>query len=106
MCTMSVEDFIMSHINIENSKMGRVICIDVSLLNKYEEFFMGWSGASEPITPEETYALVDKLKVKFGLSREIGELYGRVKSYQGLVYLNSEIPLPGTMFKVLCGQYV
>lgn len=96
----------MSHINVQNSKMGRVICIDISLLDKYEQFFMGWSGAAERIAPKDTYALVDELKGRIDFGRDIGELYGRVQSYQGLIYLNSEIPLPNALFNAICKQYV
>lgn len=95
----------MSHINIENSVMQRGICIDIAQCNQYRQFFMGWSGASERITPEQTYVLVDKLKGRKVLDLEIGELYGRVKSYQGLIFLNAEIPLPEALFQAICHVY-
>ena len=95
----------MSHINVENTAMARIICIDTRLCSKYEQFFMGWSGAVTRITPEQTYTLVDRLKGRKTNDRDIGELYGRVKSYQGLIFLNAELPIPDELFRAILHTY-
>lgn len=96
---------ITSHINVENTAMNRSICIDTRLCSMYEEFFLGWSGAVTRITPEQTYALVDQLKGRKTNDRVLGELYGRVKSYQGLIFLNAELPISGELFKAILHTY-
>lgn len=95
----------MSHITVENTVMDRIICIDTKLYIKYEKFFIGWSGAAKRITPEQTYTLVDQLKGRKTIDRGIGLLYGRVKSYKGLIFLNAELPIPDEIFQSIRHVY-
>ena len=72
----------------------RSLMVPVSLFHRYEDFFAGYATAAVPITREETYAEVDAVMSSadaIGIKyRKIGELFGRVSTYQAYVYLCQE----------------
>jgi hypothetical protein len=72
---------------------------------KHGLFFRGWSSANKPITPEETYKEVDRLKSRKALDSDVGVLFGRVQSYQGLIFLNAEFGISEELFQELCHAY-
>lgn len=92
---------------VKNIALDRAMVVTYLESIKYREFLLGWSSAEKRITREETFDLVDKYK-EMGLeyfNRDVGVLYGRVMSYQGLIYLNQEIPLPKELWSSLSMQY-
>ena len=90
---------------VYNTTLNRSLCPDDVLILKYGEFFNGWSKASKRITPEETYLEVDRLKPRGVLDSEVGELFGRVMSFQGLVFLCAEFKVPDVLFQELINSY-
>lgn len=95
-----------SHIPVVNTALNRTMCVDAEMVEQhYTSFFLGWSSASQRITPEETYALTDKYKALTCFDFEVGVLFGRVTSYQGLIYLTTEFSLPKELFKQICQAY-
>ncbi len=90
---------------VYNTALDRSLCPDDALFRRYGEFFKGWSRASKRITPEETYLEVDRLKPRGVLDSEVGELFGRVMSFQGLVFLCAEFKIPDVLFQELINSY-
>jgi hypothetical protein len=95
------------NISVINTALNRELCATAQQYAKHDEFLCGWRSASKRITPEETYKEVDRIK-SAGLeysNYEVGVLYGRVKSYQGLIYLNQVIPIPRDLWDLLSKHY-
>lgn len=90
---------------VYNTHFNRSLCPNESLVMKHGEFFRGWSAANKPITPEETYKEVDRLKPRKSLGYDAGVLFGRVQSYQGLIFLNAEFGISEELFQELCHVY-
>lgn len=72
----------------------RSLMVPYALYHRYENFFIGYSSTAVPITREETFAEVDTVIASndtIGSKyRKIGELFGRVSTYQAYVYLCQE----------------
>ena len=90
---------------VYNTHFNRGLCPSDSLVMKHGEFFRGWSAANKPITPEETFKEVDRLKSLKSLGYDAGVLFGRVQSYQGLIFLNAEFGISKELFQELCHAY-
>lgn len=103
---------------VVNAVMGRELFIDEDLFKQNEQFFKGWASATGRITPRDTFDRVDSIMGRNenpdhvdergalnGLVFEWGVLFGRVETYQALIYLNAECKLDDRLFSSICDVY-
>lgn len=89
----------------------RSLMVPNVLFHRYEDFFAGYATVTLPITREETFAAVDSVIASsetIGTKyRKIGELFGRVSTYQAYVYLCQEFGnvIPKDVLNVLRPVY-
>ena len=90
---------------VYNTVLGRNLCVDGVIERRFGEFLIGWSSATVILSEDEMPDQVERLKGRRSLDRDVGRLFGSVKSYKGLVYLTSVFDLPAILFDAIRCAY-